>query len=158
EKEPVKMKAILICPAERRAVPALSEFAPLANVPVLGRSLIEYWLGHLAALGAREVLVLASDRPEQGRALVENGARVGVDVEVFPEIRELAVREARKKYHDPDSTWLPMPQDITLMDHLPDSAEFPLFNSYAGWFAGVRQWLPRAQTPDRIGAREVSPG
>jgi hypothetical protein len=34
----------------------------------------------------------------------------------------------------------------------------PLFESYAGWFAALRAFLPHAVTPDRIGAHEVRPG
>ena len=49
------MKALLICPAEREGVSALMESGPLSNLPILGKSLIEYWLEHLAGLGATDV-------------------------------------------------------------------------------------------------------
>ena len=53
------MKSVLICPAERAAVARLAEVAPLVNLPILGESLVEYWLEHLAARGAKEVRLLA---------------------------------------------------------------------------------------------------
>ena len=72
------MKTLLICPGEREGVAALAEFAPLCNVPILGKPLIEYWLEHLVEQGARHVYILATDRPEQVRELAGNGARWGL--------------------------------------------------------------------------------
>jgi len=153
------MKALLICPGEREAVQALAETAPLSNVPLLGKPLIEYWLEHLAGRGAKQVIVLATDRPEQVRALVGDGARWGLSVEVLPELRELDLKEARAKYHSRgDAAWLSAPDDAHLMDCLPGLPEHVLFTSYADWFAALQAWMPRAATPDRIGVRQVKPG
>ncbi|HXI72156.1 MAG TPA: sugar transferase [Verrucomicrobiae bacterium] len=153
------MKALLICPAVRENVAALAETAPLADLPVFGRSLVEHWLEHLALLGAKEVCILATDRPEQVRARVGDGARWGIRVEVFPEIRELTPAEARAKYRGDNDAWLTAPDDAILMDHLPCAAEFPLFTSYADGFKALQHWLPRAATtPGRIGVREIRPG
>ena len=152
------MKALLICPDERAGVAALAESAPLSNVPFLGQSLVEYWLAHLAALGAKEVLVLAVDRPDQVRACVGDGARWGLQVIVQPEKRECTLDEARAKHQDLQATWLPAPHDINLMDHLPGLPQVPLITSYADWFAAARAFMPQALTPDRIGVRELKPG
>lgn len=157
------MKALLICPAERIEVAAFAESTPLANLVIFGKSLVEHWLEHLVMAGAKEVFILASDRPEQVRTLVRDGARWGIRVEIFPETRELTTAEARAKYHvsqaKDDPGWLPVPQDVTLMDHLPGLSEFPLFTSSADWFKALTQWLPRAATtPDRIGIHEIKPG
>jgi hypothetical protein len=153
------MRALLICPAARPAVALLAENAPLALLPVLGKSVVEYWIEHLRTLGAREVFVLADDRPEQIRSFLGNGARWGVQVEVLPEIRELAPQEARAKYLTrEDSGWLAAPHDASLMDRLPQLAHGPLFDSYSGWFSVAQAWFPLAVTPDRIGVRELSPG
>src|SRR5690349_17544325 len=104
------MEAILICPAERPALAKLAGVAPLANLPILGQTLVECWLEHLATLGARDVRVLAADRPQQVRARVGDGARWGLRVEVLPEVRELTVAEARLKYGKGSSLgWLPAP-------------------------------------------------
>jgi hypothetical protein len=153
------MKALLICPAERPAVALLAESAPLALAPVFGKSLIEYWLEHLVTLGAKEVCVLATDRPEQVRALVGGGARWGLCVEIVPEIRELSPEEAFAKYrsHD-DNGWLPAPNNARVIDRLPTLPDRPLFTRYADWIATLHAWLPRAVTPDRIGVREIQPG
>jgi NDP-sugar pyrophosphorylase family protein len=152
------MKAILICPDERAGVAALAESAPLSNVPFLGQSLVEYWLAHLAALGAKEVLVLAVDRPDQVRACVGDGARWGLQVIVQPEKRERTLEEARSKHQELPATWLPAPNDVNLMDHLPGLPQLPLITNYADWFAAARAFMPQALTPDRIGVREVKPG
>src|SRR6185295_7934735 len=128
---PVEMRALLIAPAERPHVTALWEVSPLANLPILGKCLIEYWLEHLAASGAKKVSILAADRPEQVRRLVGDGARWGLDVEVVPECRELTPDEARGKYLvNGGGDWLPAPNDARVMDHLPESPGHPLFASY----------------------------
>jgi len=153
------MKAILICPAARENVVALAESAPLANLPVLGHGLVEHWLEHLVLKGVKEVCVLATDRPEQVRSLVGDGARWGIRAEVFPETRELTPAEARAKYCAGDSAWLTAPDDAILMDYLPGAPENPLFTSYAGAFKALQHWLPHAATtPDRIGIHEIKPG
>jgi NDP-sugar pyrophosphorylase family protein len=153
------MKALLICPGERAEIAALSESVPLANLNILGKAVIEYWLEHLAVKGAKEVYVLATDRPDRVRALAGSGARWGLRVEVVPELRELTPAAARAKYRGNDSAgWLPAPMDVNLMDYLPDLPEFPLFTSYADWFTAHRAWLPRAGTQDRIGLRQIQRG
>src|SRR2546423_13765716 len=106
------MKALLICPADRQGVAALAESAPLSNVPLLGKSLVEYWLDHLVTLGTKQVQILASDRPEQVRALVGNGARWGLSVAVHSELRELTADEARTKYGiEAGGGWAGAPRD-----------------------------------------------
>ena len=72
------MKALLICPAKRHSVAALAETVPLALLPMLGKPLLECWLEYLALLGAREISILADDRPEEIRGFVGDGARWGL--------------------------------------------------------------------------------
>src|SRR6185503_12987430 len=109
------MKAMLICPDERAGVAALAETVPLSNLPILGKCLVEYWLEHLGALGAKEVLVLATDRPDQVRAVVGNGARWGFRAIVQSEKCELTLNEARAKHQAKDrSVWLPAPHNVIL--------------------------------------------
>lgn len=151
------MKALLICPADRPGVAHLAENSPLAVVPLLGKSLLEYWLEALAARGARHVIILASDRPDQVRSVVGDGAQWGLKVDLIPKNRELGVAEARARYRGPgESEWLA--EDVTLLDRLPGLPNHPLFENYAGWFAALRAWMPRAVTATRIGVREIEPG
>jgi hypothetical protein len=156
------MNALLICPADRNAVASLSEVAPLATVPLLGRTLVEYWIEALAAGGAKHILVLASDRPHEVREVVGDGARWGLRIEVLPQSRELTVEEARRKYaaHLAASATAPTSplSDAVLMECLPGLPEHPLFESYAGWYAALHAFMPRALTPGRIGLREVHAG
>ncbi|HVM47996.1 MAG TPA: hypothetical protein VMU04_08210 [Candidatus Acidoferrum sp.] len=151
------MKAILICPGERRAVPALSRPAPLSNVVILGKPLVQYWLEHLASRGAREVYVLANDRPESVGALVGSGARWGLELKVCPELRELSAKEALTEYQHGEG-WLPAPDLVNAMLHLPGFPEQPLFESYLDFVAAHEAILPRVAGPDRIGLRQVQPG
>lgn len=152
------MKTCLICPSERFAVSALAQTAPLSNLSILGKSLLEYWLEHMAGLGAKQVYVLAADRPGMVCELAGNGARWGLNVEVLAEARELTPGLARSKYPVTKADWLPEPCDAVLMDHFPGQPEHPLFASYAGWFSAVLAWLPKAATMNRIGVRELQPG
>jgi len=149
------MKAILICPGERTEVAALSEYMPLSNLPILGKPLLEYWMEHLAQRGVRHVDVLATDRPEQVRSLLGEGRRWGIQVVVLPEIRELTISEAHRRYSDASS---PGGELISLVDHLPDRPEIPLFDGYAAWIAACESELPRAAAANRLGVREVKPG
>lgn len=152
------MKVLLICPADRPTVSCLAENAPLALTPLLGRSVLEYWIESLVPLGVTEVLVLASDRPHEIRRALGQGARWGIQVTVLPQNRELSVAEARRLYREAgDTNWLPG-QDVILAEYLPGHPEQLLFESYAGWFAAIQGFLPHAVTPGRIGVKEVQPG
>ena len=152
------MKALLICPDQRLGIAALAESAPLSNIPILGKSLVEYWVEHLATLGAKEVLVLATDRPDQVRVRIGSGARWGLRASVMAEKSELTLAEARLKHQADLAAWLSAPDDVIAMNHLPGLPQHSLVTSYADWFAGVRALLPHALTPDRIGVRELKPG
>jgi hypothetical protein len=153
------MNVLLVCPDERSSVSMLSASAPLVNVRVFGKSLIEFWVEHAMSLGATKIVVLAADRPEQVRDRVGDGKRWGVEVEVLPILHELTEPEARAKYcADRNAKWLPAPNDVIVMDHLPGLPLQPMCGSYAAWFAALLAWLPRAVTPDRIGLQEIQPG
>ena len=151
------MKAILICPCERSGVAVLTEPAPLSNLLILGKALIEYWLEHLAARGAREVFVLAADRPEQVGALVANGSRWGLDLRVCPELRELTAPEALTEYRRGDG-WMPAADLVNTMNHVPGFSALPLLESYSGFVAAQHELMPRVANPNRIGLRQVEPG
>jgi hypothetical protein len=153
------MKTVLICPAFRPAVAQLAEAVPLAIVPILGENLANYWLEHVAALGARQVIVIAADRPELVRAAVGDGRRWGVHIEFVGAHAEIAATEAAARYRAGQTDgWLPAPHAVVVMDHLPGCAELPLFDSYAGWFRALHAWMPRALTPARVRVSELRPG
>jgi len=142
------MKAVLICPGERPEVPLLQMESPLALAPALGYGVVEYWMSHLTCAGARQVVLLANDRPDEVRKLIGDGARWGLATEVIAESRELTPEQAAEKYGAAAS----------VMDHFPGLPEQPLFASYERWFGALATWMPRARTPDRVGVRELQPG
>ena len=151
------MNGLLICPWSRPAVPALGNRASLSCVPLLGQGLIEYWLSHLACAGAKELLVLADDQPGQIRAVVGQGERWGLQVEIVAEQRELTPAQALLKYEkrlDPAAAQ----NGIAVLDHFPGFPDLPVFNSYKEWFIALHRWMPHARTPDRVGVRELKPG
>jgi NDP-sugar pyrophosphorylase family protein len=149
-------KALLICPSDRPAVAELSRMAPLAAAPLMGQSLLEYWLTHLALAGVKEVHVLADDRPGQIARLVGTGARWGLQVMVTSEVRELTAAQAQIKYAAEFAA--SAPNNIAVLDHFPGEPNSPIFTGYANLFAGLMRWLPRANTVDRVGFREEQPG
>jgi hypothetical protein len=149
------MRALLLSPGRSRAVPLLSETGPLCIAPLLGKCLAEYWIEHLTSLGAKEIVVIASDRPAQVRAHLGDGTRWGLRVTVRAEKNELTLEEARAKYCTRFAT---TPQIVIAMDHLPGQPARLLFKSYANWFAGIQAWIPQAQAEERIGVCEVQPG
>jgi hypothetical protein len=154
------MKALIICPADRQSVAALARREPLALLalwPFLGKPVLAHALTFLAAAGARDILILAPDRPDEIRAFTGRGEAWGVKVEVLPESRELSPAEARAKYQ-PNGTagWLPAPQDILTLDALPQLPDRPLWQDYAGWQAALLAWLPQG-AKERVGMRELEP-
>lgn len=151
------MKAILICPGYRPGLKHLTELLPLAALPLLGESLVVYWLVHLASLGAREIVICASDRPWAVREAIGNGVRWGLDVRVVPEMYELSPAEARAR-HGGGPGWLPAPHDTVLADHLPGLPALRVAESYSDWHAAVQAWGERAVTPDRTGVKQLAPG
>jgi NDP-sugar pyrophosphorylase family protein len=149
------MNAVLICPSARPAVANLTTFGPLAAIPLLGESLVEYWLAHLALNGITEVKILSDDRPEQIAAIVRNGARWGLKAEVITESRELTAGQAEIKYAGALKNG--SLKEILTLDRFPGSMT-PIFTSYSDLFAAIFEWMPKAQTPDRVGMREIRPG
>lgn len=152
------MKALLICPADRPAVARLADAHPLSVVPLFGKSLLEYWIEWLVARKVTKIVVLAADRPNLVRAVVGDGSRWGVELELVAQSRELTAAEARERYINKDDAHWNDYDQVVLLDHLPGQPEFPLFDSYSGWFAALEAWIPRAAGPARIGAREIQPG
>ena len=153
------MNAVLICPSGCPAVPKLEQKLPLAIQTYFGRTLLDYWLEHLAGSGVSHVTVLAEDHLGLVRALVRNGERWGIKAEVLRKPRQLTLAAMRAEYRGSDeANWLPEPHDITLLDHFPGLPQFRLFQTYSGWFEALQQFLPRAAGTCRIGMREIQPG
>jgi NDP-sugar pyrophosphorylase family protein len=151
------MKTLLICPSNRNSVPLLCESAPLAAVPLLGQSLLEYWLPHIASSGVKEAIILADDRAAHIQSIVGDGARWGLSISIVEESRELTPAQALLKY-DKDLNTESWRNGIVVLDHFPNFAEKPLFTSYAAHFEALLAWMSRARTPDRVGVKELMPG
>ncbi len=153
------MKALLICPASRPAVPHLADSGPLATAPILGGCLAVHWIEHLAAMGAREITILAAGGCDRVLAAVGDGAQWGVRVSVIDSNFE-PTREAAAERYRPhgEPGWLPAPYDIVPLSHLPGCPQMALFEGYANWFAALAAWMPMALTPARVRVKEVRPG
>jgi NDP-sugar pyrophosphorylase family protein len=151
------MKWILICPWEKPLVNQLEASGSLVTLPLFGQSLLEYWLGHLACNGAKEVIILADAQPELIRAVAGDGARWGLSVRIVEEARELTGVQTMFKYQrELDTT--NSQNRIVLLDHLPGLKEHPLFEDYETFFKALVAFMPRARTPERVGVRELQPG
>lgn len=151
------MKALVICPDRPAKIPFMARQRPVSLTPVLGPSLLGHALATLSERGAKQVIVLAADRPELVRAAVGHGERWGLKVNVIPESCELSVAEARAKYRTIDAEWLPEGADVLVADRLPGNSEVLPLAGANDWFAMIEHWLPEAHR-HRIGAREISPG
>lgn len=151
------MRALLICPEPQPAVALLSEKLPLAALPLLGSSVIEAWLIHLAGLGYQQIVIHANDRVKAIHCMVGSGRRWGLKIDM------VSVPEAQIKSEVADTASIAPAGDtpidyIEVMDHLPAQPETKIFSSYANWFRAVQARLPHALTPDRIGMKEVETG
>jgi len=153
------MKAVLICPVDSTGVPRLAEAGPLATTPILGDCIVAHWIERLAGIGARQIEIIAPDGASRVREAVGDGARWGVQVTVTVSKFELTREEAAEKYKAAgDPAWLPEPNDVISMSHLPGCQDRPLFESYASWFAALSAWTPLALTPARVRISQVRPG
>jgi hypothetical protein len=151
------MKTIVICPDRRPGVAFLARKTPLALVPVLGPTLLAHWLTALAERGAKEVVVLASDRPDQIRTVVGRGELWGLKIEVRAEPGEASIAKARLRFNTRAAGWLAAPFDVVVADQLPELPGGRLFADAAGFFGALKAWQPLAGK-QRVGAREIAPG
>ncbi len=152
------MKALVICPDRPAGFAFLARKRPAALAPMLGPSLLGHALAMLAEAGAKKVIVLAADRPEQIRASLERGERWGLQIEVVAESRDLSVEEARRKYRaDDKEPWLPEGSDIVVADRLPTSGGPAPLKNARSWFESLQRAFPEASR-HRVGVREISPG
>ena len=151
------MKSLLICPSERPGVPALARRRPLVLAPFLGKTVLEHTLTHLASHGAKEVTVLAADRPDEIRAAVGNGEAWGLRMEVVPESRESTVTAAREKYQVEARDWLRAPFDVFVLDRLPWLPGHLLWTNYSGWLS-AQQALLTTLAKKRVGTSEMASG
>ena len=149
------MNALLICPGSRPAVVLLAENSPLVIAPLLGKCLIEYWIEYLVGRGVIDIHILASDRPSEIAALLGDGSRWGVHIQVEAERSESNADQAVATYC---ARGKPRPGFTVQVDHLPGLPRLRLFDSYATWFEGLCAWIPLAQSSDRIGQCEIEPG
>jgi len=151
------MNVVLICPGEEAMAPFLGPERPLVAVRLLGQSLLEYWLSHLARSGAQQVVVVAHDRPDEVGKVVSDGSRWGLTVSVFSETGPLTPPDALLKYAGYLNS-APASSGVILPNHFPGFADHPLFTGPAEFMAALQVWMPQALTPDRVGMREVRPG
>jgi NDP-sugar pyrophosphorylase family protein len=152
------VKHILICPSERPSVGFLAQSVPLVAVPVLGQNLLSYWMEALSGRGAKEVLVLATDRPEFVRSVLGDGSRWGLRVQVQAELKELSAEAAAAQFTGQGTeASAAEPDKIIVLDHWPGMEGAPLFRSYRDWFNAVLAWMPQAAKQTQIGLREIQP-
>lgn len=151
------MKSILLCSEEFDFSRVLAREFPLAIVSVLGKPLIAYWIEHLAAMGAKEVSVLAWDRPEAIRKVVGDGSEWGLKLEVVPLRNPLSRQEAQQLYPINHEAFLPQPWNLIEMNGLPNNPGVNIFETFQSYFEAVRSWMPHALV-NRVGMKELSPG
>jgi NDP-sugar pyrophosphorylase family protein len=126
-------------------------------MPLLGQSVLEYWLAHMASSGATEVAILADDRPAYIRAIAGTGSRWGLTVSVIEESRELTPAQAHLKY-DKELSLDSAQSGIIVLDHFPNLPDRLLFTDYSAHFESLFHWMTHARTPDRVGVKELMPG
>ena len=146
------MHVLLICPTTRPAVPALTRQRPLALTPCLGRTPLEHALTALADAGAKQVTILATDRPAEVRQVVGRGEAWGLKIDVMPEATELSREQAQAKYGAGPNA----PTQFLTLDELPQLPERSLWAGYRRWFETLHEFMGQALLL-RVGMREVQP-
>ncbi len=152
------MKGILICPSDRDLFPCFTRKRPIALVPIMGRTWIDWMLSFLADKGAKEIIILSSDRPDQIRNAVGLGEKWGLKITVIPEMKELSAEEAVTKYQGQNSgSWMPKPYDVTVLNHLPNYPDVDILHKPAEWFCFLKNLIQKGPL-NSILMRENSPG
>ncbi|MFN0078815.1 MAG: sugar transferase [Prosthecobacter sp.] len=149
------MKALIICPDHRHAAAFARRRQPLALLPVLGRTLLDLWLEHLATTGEKHVTILAADRPEEIRHAIEQGDQHGLAISVIPVKQEPAADAARAQFITGDqAAWHPL---IITLDTLPNSPSQPLWAGGATLFDTLLRQLRDVDDDTRLTMREIAP-
>jgi len=153
------MKSVIICPGRRPGMEGLWERSPLANKPLFGKTVVEHWLEFLAANGAKQVTVIAPDRPQDIARKLGSGEKWGMSLDVVSEPRECQIEEARARFRKKgELDWMAEPNDIIVADCLPWDAQHTLFNNYADFHKRLRTWMPHARQEPHVGLHEIQPG
>lgn len=154
------MNVALLCPDDASRVPSLARKVPLVLTPFLSQTVIEHALAGLAGAGAKNVRIVAPDRPDEIRRVVGRGEAWGITVEVFPvkdRVEFDASVTAAAMAADSASKSGAQLSGSFLLDHLPQAPHLPLWQSYRGWYEAQQILLPTLAR-ERVGMREVKPG
>lgn len=149
------MDVFIICPDYRKCAGFARRIRPLALWPVLGRTLLDLWLEHLAAAGVKNATLLAADRPHEIRHAVDKGGRWGLSVTVLSVKHEPSVEETRLRFTGKDSGER-SPNIITL-DTLPSMPHKPLWESSAALFDIMLGNLRSTPPESYLTMREIAP-
>lgn len=153
------MKSVIFCPGRRPGLEGLWDRSPLANKPLFGKTVVEHWLEYLAANGAKQVKVVAPDRPQEIARRLGSGERWGLSVEVVSGPGESKIEDARLRFRKTEDTeWMAAPNDVIMADCLPWDTQHRLFDSYADFFETLRSWMPHARQEPHVGLHQVMPG
>jgi len=134
----------------------MARLHPLALTPFVGKPLIDHVVTSLAESGITELIIVVSDRPDEIRRFVHGGQPWGIAAKVVSDSRELSIAEAREKYVSGDG-WANEPDDVVMLDQLPDQEHSPLFSNYGDWLRVMKRELPFIAKA-HVGGRELKPG
>lgn len=149
------MDVFIICPDYRKCAGFARRIRPLALWPVLGRTLLDLWLEHLAAAGVTRATILVADRPHEIRHAVDQGGRWGLSVTVISVKREPSVEETRLRFTGKDTAGR-APNIITL-DTLPSMPHKPLWESSSALFDIMLGTLRGTPPESHLTMREIAP-
>ena len=149
------MDVFIICPDHRSCAGFARRIRPLALWPVLGRTLLDLWLEHLAAAGVTQATILAADRPHEVREAVEQGRSWGLSITVLAVKSEPSIAEARLRFTGKDSSGR-VPSIITL-DTLPLRVDKPLWESSSTLFDLMLSSLRGTSPESRPDMQEIAP-
>lgn len=81
-------RTLLICPADRPGSEFFGARVPLPLLPLLGQTVLDRSLAHLARQGKKTVRVIATDRPAAIRQRIQGGVPWGIQAEVVTDAEE----------------------------------------------------------------------
>lgn len=145
-------RAILICP-----IPSWEAPVTPALMPMLGRIALDRAMSRLHTAGARSVLVLAADRPEEIRAALQDGTPWGLHAEVLPQRQTPTPAEARAQHQAIKSQWLEQSDADMLLCPWPIDPTGSQWPAPAAWFSHLVESMASFAT-DTVTMHQRHPG
>lgn len=143
-------RTLLICPADRPGSEFFGARVPLPLLPLLGHTVLDRSLAHLAREGKKTVRIIVTDRPAAIRQHLQGGVPWGIQAEVVTDALERPLAEALARHGDQE-------KDEAINLNIWPTAAQDLWASPQTMLTGLLSCIAPAAR-ETVSMREVGPG